>query len=123
MKIINLLICKLYDNFVYKNVRPSVSQYILAKISVSMILLYWLFVIIECFTMSMIKGIEIPLTWLYILLFFVCFYFIKKNTWSISQVEEFVKDKENEKILNGMIWIFWITLILPTIFFVLYVKK
>ena len=115
MKIIDLLITKLYDNFVYGKTRPRMSQFILAKISVSLILLWWWFVVLEFFKQQLGYGVETSLEKLYFILFFVIFYFLYKNTWTISEAEDFMNDRGNETILSRMIWVFWLSLALPVV--------
>ena len=122
MKIISLLICKLYDNFSFGNSRPSISQFRLSQISVSFIVLFWFYVLIY-FLRTKIISLENTFTWLYIILLGIIFYFINKYAWSLNQVEKFINDKENEPILNKMKWVFWGLLIIPTILYSLIFKR
>ena len=120
---INLLICKLYDNFIFGNNRPSIFHFFLAQISISFIILHWLYVLIYFLNIALIKRFGFSLTWLYILLFFIIFYILNKKTWTINGVEEFINDRENERILNRTIWVFWASLIIPTIIYTLIFKS
>jgi hypothetical protein len=113
MKAINLLICKLYENFVYKNVRSSVSQYILAKISVSLIILFWLYVFFSILEMK-VHFINIYMfDWVYLLLFGLIFYFLGKNAWTLIEVEQFIDNEDNKGVLNNYNWILWISVLTP----------
>jgi len=115
MKTLNLLVTKLYDNFVYGNIRPSLSQFILAKISVSLIFLYWLFFVVETLKKWFTFQLEAYIIWFYTISYLFILYFVNKYTWSLNQAEEYMNDKENEKPLKKMIWIFWAMLIIPTL--------
>lgn len=119
MRTINYLICKLYANFAFGNIRPSLSNFYFSKISVSLIILLWFYVLLYFLRIALNIGLETSLTWLYILLVIMIFYFLNKYTWTINQVEEFINDNENDEILNKMIWVFWATIIIPAVVYIL----
>ena len=116
---INLLVCKLYYNFTFGNTRPSVSQFILAKISISLILLFWICVFVKILKKVLDLQISIPLAWLYTLLFFIIFYFLNKKTWRIHETEAFINDKENESILNDAKWLLGASYVIPLLLLLL----
>jgi hypothetical protein len=123
MKTLNFLICKLYDNFTFGNIRPSIINLYFSKISISLIILLWFYVFVSFVRIRVNIGFENSFSWFYLILFLAIIYFINKNTWSLSKVEEFTNDMENEVTLNRMMWVFWTSLLLPTILLILIFKK
>lgn len=122
MKTLNLLICKLYDNFSFGNIRPSLTNFYYAQIAVSLLILYWLYVILY-FLKTTLNLKDGSLTWLYLILFLIIFYVLKKNTWKLIEVEDFINDEENKETLNKMMWFFWALLLTPTIFLIIIFKR
>ncbi len=118
MKILNLLICKLYDNFSFGINRPSIMHFYTAQLSVSFIILYWLSIILYFFKTTL-NLLEYSFTWLYVISFLIIFYVLNRNTVTLIQVEEIINDDENKKTLSNMIWVFWLFIIIPTIFLIL----
>ena len=123
MRTINYLICKLYDNFAFGNIRPSLSNFYFSKISVSLIMLLWFYVLVYFLRTAFNIGLETSFTWLYILVFFIIFHFLNIYTWSLSQAEAFINDEENKDVLNRMMWVFWATLIIPTVVYLIIFKR
>jgi hypothetical protein len=119
MKFISMLVCKLYYNGNYGIESPSTAKFYMIQISVSFIILFWFHVLIEFLKTVLDIGLKESFTAFYILLFCIIFYFLNKNTWTLDQVEEYINDKENEETLNDMIWVFWASLIVPTIMLML----
>lgn len=115
MRTINLLIAKLYYNTKYGISESSKGHLWLSQISVSLIILFWFSVFIKTIRIALNLEIAESLSWVYIILFFVFFYFLNKTAWKLTQVEEFINDEKNEETLKRMIWVFWATLIIPTL--------
>jgi hypothetical protein len=123
MRTINYLICKLYDNFAFGNIRPSLSNFYFSKISVSLIIFLWLYVLVYFLRRVFNIELETSFTWFYIIVFFIIFYFLNKYSWSLSQAEAFVNNEKNKEVLNRMMLIFWATLIIPTVVYVIIFKR
>jgi hypothetical protein len=115
MRIVNYLICKLYYNANYGIEKQSLFKFYLSKISVSLILLFWIAVLVNVIRTTFKIGIETSLGWYYMVLFIFIFYFLNKNTWTLSQVEDFISDDGNKQTLRRIIWVYWALLIIPII--------
>lgn len=115
MKTINLLITKLYFNSKYGIIGASKIHFLLAQLSVSFIILYWIYVTFYLLRIVFDIGFKTYFALVYTFMIFVIFYFLNRNAWTLNCTEEFINDKENKKILNRMIFIFWFSLVIPTI--------
>ena len=123
MRIISLLITKLYFNGKYGIRDASKIHFWMAQISVSLIILLWFYVLVYFLRTVFNIELETSFTWFYILVLFIIFYFLNKYTWSLSQAEAFINDEENKEVLNRMMWVFWATLIIPTVVYIIIFKR